>query len=80
MKLLLAGLVVTAASVTTMAMADPPDPTPGHLNQIMKDSCGTPGQNVLNMPANEFAQMRNRARKNGLAFGCAVIPPPVPGS
>ncbi len=77
---LLATLVVSAAAAWPgVALADPPSVNPGKINKIIKKSCGTPGQNVVNDPPAQFAQSRNTARKSGLAFGCVVIPPPVPG-
>jgi hypothetical protein len=46
-----------------------PNESPGDVNQFIKDGAGTPGQNILNLPANEFAALRNDARKT-------VCPPP----
>ncbi len=45
--------------------------TPGETNQSVKERFGTPGQNDLkgDVPANEFAQIRNEARKE-------TCPPP----
>jgi len=70
---LLSGLLVSAALfVPGVALADPPNKcpgngpdvtTPGDANKILKDVLGTPGQNTVDLPANEFAQGRNDIRK-----------------
>jgi len=66
-KLLLALLVSGALLVPGVALAKPDKcgvfGTPGDVNQIIKDLVGTPGQNTVNLPANEFAHLRNDVRK-----------------
>ncbi len=77
---LLSALVASATLIApSVTLADPPTVNPGFINKRIKATCGTPGQNVLNDPASQFAQERNATRKAGLIFGCVVIPPPVPG-
>jgi hypothetical protein len=70
------GFVISVAAIAGFAgavFAEQPDPTPGEINKVIKESCGTPGQNVFDLPANEFAKLRNQARKSGNAFGCIIL-------
>ena len=78
MKKLIISVATTAAiaGFASVAFADPPDPTPGQINKDIKESCGTPGQNIAEAPANEFAKDRNAARKGGYFLGCLAPPPP----
>jgi hypothetical protein len=62
-KLLLAVLVVAGSATTTVMAASAVDYTPGQINQVIKGLCGTPGQQVDGLPANEFAAIRNDLRK-----------------
>jgi hypothetical protein len=72
------GFVISVAAFAGFAgavFAEQPDPTPGQINKNAKESCGTPGQNILLDPANEFAKERNQARKGGAIFGCEALLP-----
>ena len=57
-------LAAAVAGLSSAAFAKVDIPTnPGEFNKFAKELCGTPGQNVLGLPANEFAHLRNLARK-----------------
>jgi hypothetical protein len=80
-KLLSALLVSAALIAPGVALADvpadrcpinmspvpgAPNESPGDANKFLKGFLGgTPGQNVGNVPANEFAAERNAIRKEG---------------
>jgi hypothetical protein len=66
--MLLSALLISAALMAPGVASAAPDKcgvfgSPGDVNQIIKDAVGTPGQNTVNLPANEFAHLRNDVRK-----------------
>jgi len=72
------GLVLAAAafvglSSNAFAVVGVILPTnPGEFNKLAKEFCGPPGQNNLDLAANEFAQARNQLRKQARAGGVIV--------